>query len=65
MCRAGDLGHLGAYPDAMDDASRSTCYRCGVSKGLDAFITRVDDRRYSMCRSCVSEILARRVRRHA
>lgn len=37
-----------------------TCYRCGVSKALDAFIQRLDDRHYRMCRACVSEILAAR-----
>jgi len=37
-----------------------TCYRCGKAKGLEAFILRVDDRHYKMCRTCVSEILAQR-----
>ena len=41
------------------DATR-TCYRCGIERPADAFIQRIDDRRYRMCRSCVSEILARR-----
>ena len=36
------------------------CYRCGVSKPLGAFMQRIDDRHYSMCRVCVSEILTRR-----
>jgi 5-methylcytosine-specific restriction endonuclease McrA len=37
-----------------------TCYRCGESKPDSAFITRVDDRHYRMCRACVSEILLAR-----
>lgn len=37
--------------------SRQTCYRCKASKPLDAFIKRVDDRYYNMCRACVSEVL--------
>lgn len=37
-----------------------TCYRCGQEQPLEAFITQVNDRRYRMCRSCVSEILLRR-----
>ena len=41
-------------------ASQATCYRCGQSRPAEAFIERIDDRRYRMCRSCVSEILARR-----
>ena len=36
------------------------CYRCGQARPLSAFITRVDDRHYAMCRPCVSEILAAR-----
>ncbi len=40
------------------------CYRCLRTKPLDAFIQRLDDRHYRMCRSCVSEILlARPVRK--
>jgi len=37
-----------------------TCYRCDVAKGPENFTQRIDDRRYRMCRSCVSEILVRR-----
>ena len=37
-----------------------TCYRCHQVRPADAFITRVDDRHYRMCRPCVSEILAAR-----
>jgi len=33
------------------------CYRCGIEKLLTAFILRMDDRYYNMCRECVSEIL--------
>lgn len=33
------------------------CYRCGVDKSDDAFIRRVDDRYYRMCRVCVAEVL--------
>jgi hypothetical protein len=36
------------------------CYRCHQVKPLDAFVQRVDDRHYRMCRACVSEILASR-----
>jgi 5-methylcytosine-specific restriction endonuclease McrA len=36
------------------------CYRCRVDKPEDAFIRCVDDRHYSMCRQCVSEILTSR-----
>ena len=36
------------------------CYRCQRERPLDAFSRRVDDRHYSMCRSCVSEILLNR-----
>ena len=45
----------------MDAAAPvQTCYRCGVAKGPEDFTQRIDDRRYRMCRSCASEILARR-----
>lgn len=43
-----------------DPGAAPTCYRCGVAKGPEDFTQRIDDRRYRMCRSCVSEILARR-----
>jgi len=33
------------------------CYRCRLEKPLAAFILRVDDQYYNMCRECVSEIL--------
>lgn len=33
------------------------CYRCRLEKPLGAFILRVDDQYYNMCRECVSEIL--------
>ena len=36
------------------------CYRCKVEKSDDAFIRRIDDRHYGMCRVCVSEILSLR-----
>lgn len=36
------------------------CYRCGIEKPQEAFTQRIDDRHYSMCRTCVSEILTRR-----
>ncbi len=36
------------------------CYRCGQVKPLSAFVERVDDRHYRMCRACVSEILLKR-----
>jgi 5-methylcytosine-specific restriction endonuclease McrA len=42
----------------MRDGCR--CYRCDAKKPLEAFTQRVDDRHYSMCRSCVSEILLTR-----
>lgn len=41
-------------------SGKRRCYRCGVSKPREAFTTRVDDRHYSMCRVCVSEILSNR-----
>ncbi len=44
---------------ATEDSAR-VCYRCGVAKADAEFIERLDDRRYRMCRACVSEILARR-----
>lgn len=36
------------------------CYRCRVVKPIEAFTQRVDDRHYTMCRACVSEILTKR-----
>jgi hypothetical protein len=33
------------------------CYLCGIEKPLIAFILRVDDQYYNMCRDCVSDIL--------
>jgi 5-methylcytosine-specific restriction endonuclease McrA len=36
------------------------CYRCERERPADAFTTRIDDRHYRMCRSCVSEILKER-----
>lgn len=44
----------------MEAGEERRCYRCGHPKPLTAFIQRVDDRYYSMCRACVSEILASR-----
>lgn len=36
---------------------RQTCYRCAIEKPVSAFIKRIDDRYYNMCRACVSEIM--------
>jgi 5-methylcytosine-specific restriction endonuclease McrA len=46
--------------NAGPGSQASHCYRCGQVKGIDAFIRRVDDRHYRMCRECVSEILQER-----
>jgi 5-methylcytosine-specific restriction endonuclease McrA len=60
------LRRLGAPPQRVSDSALAlrrdmqTCYRCGKSKPLGAFTTRVDDRHYRMCRACVSEILLAR-----
>lgn len=35
------------------------CYLCDQKKPLTAFTQRVDERYFSMCRSCVSEVLLR------
>jgi hypothetical protein len=35
------------------------CYLCGEEKPPSAFTQRVDERHYSMCRACLSEVLAR------
>lgn len=43
-----------------DPNSFRPCYRCRQSKPLSAFIQRVDDRHYRMCRACVSEIMLAR-----
>ena len=32
------------------------CYRCKVEKSDDAFIRRIDDRHYGMCRVCLGDI---------
>lgn len=45
--------------------SEQRCYRCGVVRPQGEFTQRVDDRRYNMCRPCVTEILARRGRPRA
>ena len=47
---------------AMDRMTAQNCYRCGLTKPLSSFTTRVDDRHYRMCRACVSEILLARSR---
>jgi 5-methylcytosine-specific restriction endonuclease McrA len=39
------------------------CYRCLRERADEAFIRRVDDRHYRMCRSCVSEVLLARTGR--
>jgi len=44
----------------MTASTLRRCYRCGKSKPPDAFIKRIDDRYYNMCRACVSEILEMR-----
>ena len=46
--------------DGMDKDTNRECYRCGLTKPPDAFILRVDDRHYRMCRVCVTEILSQR-----
>ncbi len=45
--------------DVTHEATSKCWYRCGEEKPSDAFTQRVDDRYFSMCRSCVSEILSR------
>src|SRR5687767_11683606 len=42
------------------DKHAMRCYRCGKTRPLTEFISRVDDRHYRMCRSCVYEILTKR-----
>ena len=42
---------------------KKRCYRCSIEKPLLHFIQRVDDRHYSMCRVCVTEILSSRPRK--
>jgi hypothetical protein len=44
----------------MNDSDFHRCYLCGEDKPHTAFTQRVDDRHYSMCRACVTEILNRR-----
>ena len=36
------------------------CYLCKVEKSLSSFIKKKNNKHYNMCRSCVSEILARK-----
>lgn len=43
----------------MTTSTKRRCYRCGFWRPIAAFTQRVDDRHYSMCRICVSEILTR------
>lgn len=50
---------LSCYGGSVSEATRR-CYRCGVVRPVDAFTTRVDDRHFRMCRSCVSEVLLAR-----
>jgi len=40
--------------------SNRRCYRCKEVRPAEAFIERVDDRHYRMCRPCLSEILQKR-----
>ena len=40
----------------MENDTR-VCYRCGIEKPQAAFIRRVDDKYYNMCRTCVSKIM--------
>lgn len=43
-------------------AETHVCYRCSIAKPPSAFIRRIDDRHYNMCRACVSEILTSKAR---
>jgi hypothetical protein len=47
------------------DSEEKVCYRCQKTKPLSAFIQRIDDTYYNMCRACVSEILAQKPSRKA
>jgi 5-methylcytosine-specific restriction endonuclease McrA len=60
--RDPDPGPQGLMP-ARDAVGVRQCYLCGQQKDESEFIQRVDDRYYRMCRSCVSEILARHGRK--
>lgn len=41
----------------MEEKESQSCYRCGMEKPISAFIRRVDNQYYNMCRACVSEIM--------
>lgn len=44
----------------VDAFPTQACYRCNVERPMTAFIRRIDERYYNMCRQCVSEILTAR-----
>jgi 5-methylcytosine-specific restriction endonuclease McrA len=48
---------------APKSAENRRCYRCGLTKPIEQFIRRIDDRHYNMCRVCLSEVLQLRGRR--
>lgn len=47
----------------MTSEAERECYRCHRRKPDGAFIQRIDDRHYRMCRACVSEIMLARPER--